>query len=145
VDKKQQIDSHSWEVAVILLKIYPECSKELLAHALTHDSGEIHTSDIAAPVKRMKPELKVMLDELEEIYMTEELGLDLHHFSEEERLALKYADYISGVYYTTTRSNAGDIEALKIRDKFLEYLDSLAYLNEAAEAAILEVQNGAFN
>ena len=34
IDKKQFNSEHQWEVGIILKKIYPECSADLLFHSL---------------------------------------------------------------------------------------------------------------
>ena len=68
VDKKQTVDQHSWEVAVILNEIYPDCSKELLVYALLHDCNEQATGDVPSPTKRAYPKLKMLLDKIEKEY-----------------------------------------------------------------------------
>jgi len=130
IDKKQNNSEHSWEVGVILEHIYPESSKALLFYALTHDSGEVYTSDVAAPVKRDHPEIKKALDKMEIEYCGLVLKLRHPKFTKEELLAVKYADILSGIYFTTIRANAGDREAIPVRDKWLEYIGSLPYLND---------------
>ena len=57
--------AHSWQVARILLAIYPECDRSLLVHALNHDSGELHSGDLPYPVKKENPELKTHVDRIE--------------------------------------------------------------------------------
>ena len=143
IDEKQRIDSHHWEAAMILQAIYPECSKDLLFYALTHDCAEIYTSDVAAPVKRMSAEIKKILKRMEEQYEKEELELNHPKFTEEEIIAVKYADIISGIYFTTYRVNCGDREALPIRAKWIEYYESLPQLyepfNENCDQLIKEI------
>jgi|APSaa5957512576_1039674.scaffolds.fasta_scaffold02914_4 5'-deoxynucleotidase YfbR-like HD superfamily hydrolase len=140
IDKKQTVDIHSWEVAVVLRHIYPNCSRDLLFYALTHDSAEIYTSDIAAPVKKRNPELKEVFDRMEDEYILETLKIVHPEFSTEEKLAVKYADIISGIYFTTCRVMAGDREAIPIRDKWLEYVGSLPYLNKATRETIEDLK-----
>ena len=140
IEKKQNNDSHQWEVAVVLEHIYPECSKRLLFHALTHDAAEIATGDVPAPVKQDHPELKEAFDMLEFEYFKDVLEIFPVRFSEEEKLAIKYADIISGLYFTTRRINAGDREAIVIRDKWVQYVANLPYLNEVAARTIEELK-----
>ena len=140
IDKKQRVDSHSWEVAIILAHIYGPITSDLMLYALTHDCSEQSTGDIPAPVKRDKPELKDIFDELEDEYMRDVLSISHPEFTLEEKLAVKYADIISGIYFTTCRVNAGDREAIPIRDKWIEYASSLPFLNEACEEIIEELK-----
>ena len=131
IDKKQTVDSHSWETAIILTRIYPQCSKKLLEYALVHDCGESVTGDVPAPIKKRYPYLKDEYDKIETMSLNN-LGVETPNFSKEEKLALKWADYLSGLYFTTRRMRAGDMEAAIIRDNWLSYLGSLPYLNEEA-------------
>ncbi len=63
--RKQTNAEHSWQVARLVLAIWPECRRELLVHALVHDIGEIGTGDIPFPVKRDNPEVKKATDMVE--------------------------------------------------------------------------------
>jgi len=72
-----------------------------MLYALTHDCGELMTGDIAAPVKKENPLVKEIFDKMEKDYV--ENTLDLHHpvFNHSEMLAIKHADVLSGLYFTT--------------------------------------------
>lgn len=129
VDVKQTLDQHSWEVAIILQEIYPECSKELLVYALVHDAAEMYAGDAPAPAKRSVRGLKALLDKVEKTYARDVLGLPEPDFSAKDMLAVKYADILSGIWFTTKRMNTGDKEAGLIRNTFLEYYMGLDELN----------------
>jgi 5'-deoxynucleotidase YfbR-like HD superfamily hydrolase len=129
IHNKQHMDSHHWETAVILMRIYPECSKELLFYALTHDCGEAYTGDLPAPIKRQLPELKEKLDALEDYYVRVALGIMHPEFSDFEKLAVKHADILSGIYFTSMWLRAGDQDAKAISIKWAEYYGALPYLN----------------
>lgn len=130
IREKQSNSEHQYEVAVILSHIYPEGSKELMLYALTHDSSEIFTGDMPAPIKREEPKLKQVLDQIESTYRREILELPFVAFTKEEYLAVKYADILSGIYFTSMRMAQGDTYARPIRDKWVRYFGSLPYLNE---------------
>ena len=51
--KEQNTASHQWGVAMICLSLKPDCSKDLLVHALLHDAAEKVTGDIPAMVKQL--------------------------------------------------------------------------------------------
>lgn len=138
IDRKQNVDSHAWETAVILTRIFPQCSKELLQYALVHDCGESVTGDVPAPIKKRYPHLKDTYDQIEAMSLND-LGVSTPEFNLEEKLALKWADYLSGLYFTTRRVRAGDMEAAPIRDNWLSYLGSLPYFNDKALAIMEEL------
>lgn len=140
IDQKQKVSEHSWEVAIILINIYPKTSMGLMIHALTHDSAEIYTSDVAAPAKWASPQLKLILDGMEEEYVEKTLQIPKYVMTLEEKNALKWADVLSGVYFTTSRVKAGDQEALVIRDRWITYAGSLPYLNDKAIQTLRELQ-----
>ena len=140
IDKKQNNAEHQWEVATILCHIYPQAKAHLIMYALTHDSGEIETGDIPAPIKRKHPSIKTACDEMEEDYRVNQLGIPNIKFSKRDLLAVKYADILSGIYFTSSRVRAGDQEANQIRDKWLEYIGGLPFLSDEAEQAILELK-----
>ena len=140
VKDKQLLSSHHWETAVILEYIYPECSKALLFYALTHDVAELFTGDLPATVKVDSPVVKGSLDSLEQMYETQRLGLHHPEFSGFEKLAVKWADVISGIYFTRKRVMQGDRPAVPVLANWMEYSINLPHLNQAAESAIGEVQ-----
>ena len=140
IDHKQNNAEHQWEVAVILRHIYPAASANLMLYALTHDSAEAFTGDLPSPVKKKHPEIKKVFDDMEKEYMHMVLGLPKTKFSKEELTAVKYADILSGLYFTTQRIKSGDSNALPIRDRWVSYIDKMPYLNVTAEKAIEELK-----
>ena len=48
---------HSWGVAMIILKLHPNPSRNLLGQAIAHDCGEKWAGDLSYPFKRMFPEI----------------------------------------------------------------------------------------
>lgn len=56
---------HQWHVAVFVLWLKPEASRELLIAALTHDTGELMTGDLPYPVKSANPEMYQMHEAIE--------------------------------------------------------------------------------
>jgi 5'-deoxynucleotidase YfbR-like HD superfamily hydrolase len=139
ITDKQDMAQHQWEVAVILEHIYPKCSKELLMWALIHDAAEALTGDIPAPVKRASPELKYLLISLENDYFRNVLRILPPNISIEEKLALKYADYLSGMFFCHRRFVAGDKEAMPVLLKFSSYLKDMEYLSQEANDLLHEL------
>jgi len=122
---KQKNSEHEWEVALILQHIYPQCSKELLLAALTHDAAEYYTGDIPFPIKQASPELKSVLDKLEHQW-EEQNGV---HFNlhPEEAYFLKLADTLSGMWYCIQQVKEGKINAKRPFRKWREFIFSIMY------------------
>ena len=140
VKDKQLLSSHHWETAVILEHIYPECSKALLFYALTHDTAELFTGDLPATIKMDSPVIKHSLDSLEHMYESQRLGIHRPTFSDVEMLAVKWADVISGIYFTRKRIEQGDRLASPVLSNWMDYANNLPHLNQAARTAVGEVQ-----
>lgn len=63
--RPQSVAEHSWNVARILLAIWPEARKELVVQCLLHDVGEIMTGDVPYPIKSENADLQVIMNSLE--------------------------------------------------------------------------------
>lgn len=63
--QQQTNAAHQWNVARILLAIYPDCSPRLLREALFHDVGEVVSGDAPFPIKRDNPDIKAGHDRVE--------------------------------------------------------------------------------
>jgi len=122
---KQKNSEHEWEVALILQYIYPQCSKELLLAALTHDSAEYYTGDIPFPIKQASPELKSVLDGLERKWEQDNgVHFDL---SPEEAYFLKLADTLSGMWYCIQQVREGKINAKRPFRKWRKFIINVMY------------------
>jgi len=103
---------------LILQHIYPECSKQLLLAALTHDAAEYYTGDIPFPAKQASPELKSVLDNLERQWEEQNgVHFDLHP---EETYFLKLADTLSGMWYCIQQVREGKVNAKRPFRKWRE-------------------------
>ncbi len=140
IHRKQRLDSHHWEVAMILLEIYPECSQALMFKALTHDCAEAFTGDLPAPIKNQFPEIRDALKKLEAQY-EKELGIIYLELEEEELLAVKHADVLSGMWFTWQQIRAGDQDARCIATKWSAYYRDLPYLNDASWQLAKEIKS----
>ena len=140
IQRKQRLDSHQWEVAIILQHIYPECNKDLVFKALTHDCAEVFTGDIPYPVKAKSSKIKEALKILE-LECEIELELEYILFSNEELLALKHADVLSGMWYTRQQIRAGDRDAYFIARRWFSYYQQLAPLNHISRRLVGEIEN----
>ena len=93
---KQRVDSHAWSVAMIVLCLTDgAASRNLLLHALLHDSAEIVTGDIPYTVKQSNPAMKALAGEME-ARAHDELLFPLPTLSPDDAAILKIADTLDG-------------------------------------------------
>jgi 5'-deoxynucleotidase YfbR-like HD superfamily hydrolase len=123
---------HSYGVASIVALIAPDCSKELLLHALWHDVPECLTGDIPGPAKTEYPELKKILTKIEE-------GIEKQYpifpkISKEETAILKMADCLETILFCQKEHAMGNNKLATViescKNKFLQM--HLNYPNKTA-------------
>lgn len=89
---------HSWGVAMIILKLHPNPSRNLVAQAIVHDSGEKWAGDLSYPFKRMYPEIGHSHADAEK-----QLALDhkipQYELTPEEQTWLRLADRLECHYF----------------------------------------------
>ena len=93
VHHQQTIAHHSWNVARILLEIWPDAPRSAIVYAITHDLGEVGTGDIPFPIKRENPDLKAIMDRLEHA-VVEGLGLEIPELDPQWTTAMKICDLL---------------------------------------------------
>ena len=92
-DTVDPISGHQQRVALLLMLIYPDCSKALLAAAVTHDQGEAGACDCSYDVKNARPELRDMLADLEAIEMQAQ-RIPQWQLTDREARILKLCDWL---------------------------------------------------
>ncbi len=102
----QTTGHHSFEVALLLEYIYPQCTKAALLRALTHDSAEVATGDVPAPVKRGNIVLAQALAEAEE-HFEKQHGIN-YDLAPEEEQAVKMADMLSLLLFSRHQRRLGN-------------------------------------
>jgi len=107
---KQQNSEHQWGVALIVQHLNPNCSKDLILAALTHDAAESYTGDSPFPVKKDHPELSAILRKLE-MQWEKENNINFN-LTDEEKVTLKLADSLEGMWYCLQRYKCGEKNAL---------------------------------
>lgn len=108
--RPETVGQHSANVAALCYRLYPECSRDLLLAALSHDWAEAYTGDVPAPAKWDSPALKSALEVAEQEYC-EVNGINLPLHSEYELLILKLADIMDLVMSSMEEMNMGNTEA----------------------------------
>lgn len=66
MNRYQTVGLHTWQVLRIMLTVWPDCPRNLLVHAVTHDMGEM-AGDIPYPFKKRVPGLKETMDAAEDM------------------------------------------------------------------------------
>lgn len=64
VSRQESVAEHSWNVARLVLAIYPAASRELIVESLMHDIGEGVTGDTPGMAKQMSSGLRYSLEAL---------------------------------------------------------------------------------
>jgi 5'-deoxynucleotidase YfbR-like HD superfamily hydrolase len=118
--EKQLVSSHSWGVALLCHKFFPEAAPVLVLKALTHDCAELITGDVPADCKWVNPEVKEALDKVEK-RVEEDMGIS-YELTDAERDMLKIADALEGMRYCLSRRDHGEIVAVTIFNRWSEFL-----------------------
>jgi 5'-deoxynucleotidase YfbR-like HD superfamily hydrolase len=128
--QRETVGHHSSIVAGLLLLIWPdEVSVPLLQHAIFHDTAEVVTGDLPSPAKRLMDRAK--LDEFEaSVYLT--AGLRLDELSNRDKLKLKVADILAGIYACVHEINMGNQYPIVALTNFCSYYDKLAFEHATA-------------
>ena len=126
----QNVAEHSFYVAGLCLLMYSEGEVEnarlgkLIAAAVVHDLAEHKTGDVQSPAKRRNPELKEILDNLEDDYLKEsdlfiQLGI-------EDKRRLKMADNLDGLMTCVRERRLGN---QSVEEIYVNYRANVTKLN----------------
>ena len=85
---------HSARVALLMLHLKPDLSRDALIAALVHDLGEMATGDHSYDFKKEFPDIALRSAKLELLEVTEKQGLPFPALSVEEHKLLKICDGI---------------------------------------------------
>jgi 5'-deoxynucleotidase YfbR-like HD superfamily hydrolase len=66
VIREQTVAEHSWQTQRIYLELFKGMDSCVWEYILYHDCGEIATGDIPYPVKSLNPQLKGIIDKMEQ-------------------------------------------------------------------------------
>lgn len=102
----QTTGHHSFEVALLVEYIYPDCTKAALLKALTHDSAEALVGDVPGPTKWENPELAAVLAAAELRFEVAH-GID-YDLDPIEEMAVKTADLLSLYLYSQHQIHLGN-------------------------------------
>lgn len=89
---------HTHGVIMIILKLHPNPSRNLLAAATVHDSGERWAGDLSYPFKRANPEAAAQ-HAVTELRLAIENGIPQFEITLEEKQWLFFADKLESYLY----------------------------------------------
>lgn len=115
------VGKHSAGVALYLLALDPDCRKEAMVAAITHDLGEFEVGDLPAPTKRrVSAACKSELDALEDA-MLHDLGFGVD-LTDEEHALLKLCDCLDGLSFCVEEYERGNRSMRDVGDKYISYI-----------------------
>lgn len=93
VDTNDTDAGHQGRVALLVLSLFPDASRTLLCHAITHDQGEVAVGDIPYDAKRKEPDLAALAAkaEVDEIRAQ---GFVFATLPDRDRRILKLCDHL---------------------------------------------------
>lgn len=92
-NSQDPISGHQGRVAVLMLQLCPEASRNALIAALTHDLGEGSYGDMAYDLKRAEPDMAKKLSDLEADKL-DDLGIGSPPLTQHEESLLKMCDWL---------------------------------------------------
>ena len=102
----QTLGHHQWGVAVLLLELFPACTRETLVEALLHDTGEPGAgADVSAPAKAKYPMLAEAVAGAE-FCERAEMGRGADETSMCDHEAINLCDRLEAFMFTRVRNPA---------------------------------------
>lgn len=101
-DKADDLAQHQWHVAMIVLFLKPDASRELLIEAITHDVGEMVVGDLSYDFKINNFDIASLHKEKE--LSAKQQIIENGNLSKEETQALKFADWLSSYWWVALKN-----------------------------------------
>ncbi len=128
--KEQDLASHSWGVAMVLLQIAPD-RPQLLRAALVHDLHEVEAGDIPYPFKRNNAVVRDAYTKQEREF-AEAHGEDYPVLLEDDEHLLKWADMFELLLWAKREIMMGNSYLLNTRSVAIAALNRMGAPNKAA-------------
>ena len=129
------VGHHSANVCAILLRLDPQCRKELLVAALMHDIPEALTGDIPYPLKQKYPAIRAYIEEAEDDFYNDydlvDCPITLH-----ESILLKLADMVDLILSCFEEYNMGNFYVTRMIDNGTNYLEKMDLPDELRAKAL---------
>jgi len=121
---EESVGHHSANVCAILLRLHPDCSRNLLVRALMHDVPEAYTGDVPYPFKADHPDIKKALFEGEYDFI-EEYNIPDPHITGFEKDLLKLADMLDLVLSGLEELGRGNMYAKQYVQRGQDYIEAM--------------------
>ena len=126
----ETVGHHSQMVALLCWLVDPDCSRNLLVAALSHDLAEHVLGDIPAPSKR-EFGIGEQVNALEDRLLMS-AGFSSHLDKEEKRL-LKFCDNLQGLIKCGREIELGNRRMQEVFDRYRSYIESTVLLGREKE------------
>lgn len=123
--QEETVGHHSANVCGIMLRINPDCSRDLLVAALYHDVAEYYTGDVPSPFKWDNPDVKVGLDGGEEAYLKAHNIPQPQYLTVEDIQLLKLADMMDLILSSLEEAGRGNQSALDLVENGGKYITGM--------------------
>lgn len=123
--QRQSIGEHSWQVLRIICtvwRLFP-IPRDVFGHVIFHDVGEMAVGDPPYPIKRDNPDLKEIMDRLEEGALAEQ-GIHLPELSADWKWRVKIAHTLEMMEYGLDDMTAGDSHGSVVVAQMREFIQS---------------------
>ena len=139
--KEEKVGQHTFNMLNILMILTDrQMTNKLMMACITHDMGEYMTGDIPSPVKKLAPELRATLNELEDKAMREAHVGWFPELSEWEYKLLKFADNLDGLLKCTEEMRMGNKTVQWVGENYLAYLRKMPDLGPTMNDLIKEAE-----
>lgn len=123
----QTVAAHTWGVAMILIDLFPNISRDALIFALRHDVPETKTGDIPAILKWANKDMAEILERMESEFLNK-MGWENHTtLLASEVLSITLADRIELLFYCEEQMYMGNWLLadvfINVREKILKSLE----------------------
>lgn len=139
--KEEKVGQHTFNMLNILMIVTDRnLSRNLMMAALVHDMGEYETGDIPSPVKRASPELKPILDDIEDRAMRAAHVGFYPQLTPWEHKLLKFADNLDGLLKIIDELKLGNKTVRWVGERYLSYLRTMEDLGPTMNSLVDEAE-----
>ena len=135
---KETVGHHSHMVSMICYVLDPNCSRDLLLAALTHDLAEQVTGDTPSTAKRLYG-ITDQVSALEDSVMAA-AGLAFPNLTDYEKRILKLADVAQGAMFCSREISLGNRRMRAVFDRYMSYAADMGLIG--VEEELFEIIRG---
>ncbi len=136
VNHRETLGEHHTMVSQLVLLLFPDCSKETLAYAVTHDIGELLTGDIPSPVKDalgIREQLSSMENGRENPFAYEATNVSKEGYNQ-----VLVCDVLARILYLWLERRTGNVHLTHKITAAFQLFDTLMAKHFPSEAIVFE-------